>query len=229
MSLVEITYFSDVLCVWAYISQARLDAVKERFGDAVRIEQRFCSVFGDTTQKITSTWKDKGGYEGFNLHLRQVAERFPHIKVHPEIWAKTRPLSSASTHLFMKAVQQWTQEAGVIGSQSAPSIFDQLMWAFRCAFFRDCRDISRWDTQCEIAEGFGADIGAIEELIHSGVAFARLATDYQDADKLRIEGSPSFVLNEGRQKLYGNVGFRLIEANIKELFRAPRTDEASWC
>ncbi len=229
MSVVEITYFSDVLCVWAYISQARLDAVKERFGDAVRIEQRFCSVFGDTTQKITSTWKDKGGYEGFNLHLRQVAERFPHIKVHPEIWAKTRPLSSASTHLFMKAVQQWTQEAEAIGSQSAPSIFDQLMWAFRCAFFRDCRDISRWDTQCEIAEGFGADIGAIEELIHSGVAFARLATDYQDADKLRIEGSPSFVLNEGRQKLYGNVGFRLIEANIKELFRAPRTDEASWC
>ncbi len=229
MSVVEITYFSDVLCVWAYISQARLDAVKERFGDAVRIEQRFCSVFGDTAQKITSTWKDKGGYEGFNLHLRQVAERFPHIKVHPETWAKTRPLSSASTHLFMKAVQQWTHDAGAIRSQSAPSIFDQLMWAFRCAFFRDCRDISRWDIQCEIAEGFGADIGAIEELIHSGVAFARLATDYQDADKLRIEGSPSFVLNEGRQKLYGNVGFRLIEANIKELFRAPRTDEASWC
>ena len=103
------------------------------------------------------------------------------------------------------------------------------MWAFRCAFFRDCRDISRWDIQCEIAEGLGADIGAIEERIHSGVAFARLATDYQDADKMRIEGSPSFVLNEGRQKLYGNVGFRLIDANIQELFRVPGTDEASWC
>ncbi len=190
MSVVEITYFSDVLCVWAYLSQARLDAVKERFGDAVRIEHRFCSVFGDTAQKITSTWKDKGGYEGFNLHLRQVAERFPHIKVHPEIWAKTRPLSSASTHLFMKAVQQWTHEPGAIGSQTAPSIFDQLMWAFRCAFFRDCRNISRWDIQCEIAEGLGADIGAIEELIHSGVAFARLATDcLRSASCLRL-GSP---------------------------------------
>jgi len=49
-----------------------------------------------------------------------------------------------------------------------------------------------------LAEGLGADIGAIEELIHSGGAFARLATDYQDADKMRIEGSPSFVLNEAR-------------------------------
>ena len=59
MSVVEITYFSDVLCVWAYASQARIDAVKATFGDAVRIEHRFCSVFGDTASKITSTWKDQ--------------------------------------------------------------------------------------------------------------------------------------------------------------------------
>ena len=229
MSMVEITYFSDVLCVWAYVSQARIDAAKEKFGDAVRIEHRFFSVFGDTARKITSTWKDKGGYEGFNWHLRQVAERFPHIEVHPEIWLKTRPLTSASAHLFMKAVQQWDHEPGATGIRSAPGIFEQMMWALRRAFFRDCRDISRWDIQCEIADALGADIGAIERRIHSGVAFAGLAADYQDADKMRIEGSPSFVLNEGRQKLYGNVGFHLIEANIQELLRAPRTDEASWC
>ncbi len=229
MSVVEITYFSDLLCVWAYASQARIDAVKETFGDAVRIEHRFCSVFGDTARKITTTWKDKGGYQGFNAHLRQVAEEFPHIEVHPDIWLKTRPLTSASTHLFMKAVQQWDQESSVKQTRPAPTTFDQVTWAFRCAFFRDCRDISRWDIQCEIAEALGVDIGAIEERIHSGIAFARLAADYQDADKMRIEGSPSFVLNEGRQKLYGNVGFRLLEANIQELLRTPRTDEASWC
>ena len=75
----------------------------------------------------------------------------------------------------------------------------------------------------------GVDFDAIEQCIHNCDAFARLAADYQDADKMRIEGSPSFVLNEGRQKLYGNIGFRLIEANIHELLRAPRVDEASWC
>jgi predicted DsbA family dithiol-disulfide isomerase len=92
------------------------------------------------------------------------------------------------------------------------------MWAFRCGFFRDCRDIARWDVQCELAEALGVDINAIEKSIHDGTAFARLAADYQDADKMRIEGSPSFVLNEGRQKLYGDVGFRIIEANIQELW-----------
>ena len=229
MSAVEITYFSDVLCVWAYIAQARVDAVKEKFGDRVSIEHRFCSVFGDTTRKIPTTWKDKGGYAGFNVHLRQVAERFPHIKVHSDIWLTTRPSTSASAHLFMKAVQQREHESGGARSQSAASIFEQVVWAFRCAFFRDCQDISRWDIQCEIAKSVGADIDAIEERIHNGTAFARLATDTQDADKMRIEGSPSFVLNEGRQKLYGNIGFHLLDANIQEILRAPRSDEASWC
>jgi len=229
MGVVEITYFSDILCIWAYASQARIDAVKRKYGDTVRIQHRFCSVFGDTAAKIPSTWKDKGGYEGFNSHLRQVAERFSHIETHPEIWLKTRPPTSASTHLFLKAVQLCDHESGITRTQSAGSIFDQVLWAFRCAFFRDCRDIARWDIQCEIAKTFGADIVAIEQCIDNGIAFARLVSDYQDAEKMRIEGSPSFVLNEGRQKLYGNIGFYLMEANIQELLRAPRADEASWC
>jgi predicted DsbA family dithiol-disulfide isomerase len=103
------------------------------------------------------------------------------------------------------------------------------MWAFRRDFFKECRDISRLDVQREIAAALGADVGATEERIRSGAAFAALAADYQEADKLRIEGSPSLVLNQGRQKLYGNVGFRLIEANVQGLLRTPAGDDASWC
>jgi len=228
MSVVEVSYFSDILCIWAYATQARIDAVKEKFGDTVRFGYRFCSVFGDTSHKIPSTWKDKGEYAGFNAHLRAVARQLPHIEVHPEIWLKTRPPTSASAHLFLKAVQIWEQEReGQSGSDT--TTFDKVMWALRCGFFRDCRDIARWDVQCELAEALGVDINAIEKSIHAGTAFAILAADYQDADKMRIEGSPSFVLNEGRQKLYGDVGFRIIEANIQELLRVPGGDKASWC
>ena len=230
MSVVKVSYFSDALCIWAYIAQARIDAVKEKFGEAVRLEHRFCSVFGNTALKITSTWRDKGEYAGFNAHLRSVALQFPHIEVDPEIWLKTRPPTSTSAHLFMVAVQQWQHERESEGQgQSSTSIFDKLVWAFRSAFFRDCRDIARWDVQCDLAEALGVDINAIEKRIHDGTAFARLANDYQDSDKMRIEGSPSFVLNEGRQKLYGDVGFRIIEANIQELLRVPAGDQASWC
>ena len=225
----QVSYFSDILCIWAYAAQARVDAVKETFGDTVRLDYRFCSVFGDTARKIVSAWRDKGEYAGFNAHLRKVALRFPHIEVDPEIWLKTRPPTSASAHLFLTAVQQWQEREGDGRSGSATAIFDKVSWAFRCGFFRDCRDIARWDVQCGLAEAHGVDIDAIEKLIHAGTAFAGLAADYQDADKMRVEGSPSFVLNDGRQKLYGDVGFRIIEANIQELLRTPAGDQASWC
>lgn len=229
MNPVEIKYFSDVLCIWAYASQARIEAVEKKYGDAIRIEYRFCSVFGDTDRKITSTWKNRGGYHAFNAHLREVAKRFAHIEIHPEIWQRTRPATSASAHLFMKSVQRSMHGAAETNGNSSGRIFGQVLSAFRTAFFRDCRDIGRWDVQCQVAEPLGVDLAAIEQCIHSGTAFASLAADYQDADKMRIEGSPSFVLNEGRQKLYGNVGFHLIDANIQELLRSPDANEASWC
>ena len=52
--------------------------------------------------------------------------------------------------------------------------------------------------------------------------------DYQQADTLKLRGSPSFVLNEGRQTLFGNVGYRVLQANVEELLNRPDTD-ASWC
>jgi predicted DsbA family dithiol-disulfide isomerase len=219
MGAVEITYFSDVLCIWAYISQARVDEVVKKFGARVRFDARFCSIFGDTARKIPTAWKDKGSYEGFNAHLHHVAERFPHIEIHPALWLETRPASSSSPHLFLKALQ--------LGEHT--QTFDKVAWALRCAFFRDCRDIAQWQVQCEIAKAFDVDIAALERRIHDGSAHAALATDYQDAEKMKIEGSPSFVMNAGRQKLYGNVGFHLIEANIRELMRTPGADDASWC
>ena len=229
MNTVEVTYFSDILCIWAYISQARVDEVGRTFGASVRIDHRFCSVFGDTPRKIPTAWKDKGSYEGFNAHLQHVAERFPHVEVHPDLWMKTRPASSTSPHLFLKALQLWERDRSPQPADGRATLFDQVGWALRCAFFRDCRDIARWDVQCEIANGFDVDIAAIERRIHEGGAFAALASDYQDADRMKIEGSPSFVMNAGRQKLYGNVGFLLIEANIRELLRTPGEDDASWC
>jgi hypothetical protein len=40
---------------------------------------------------------------------------------------------------------------------------------------------------------------------------------------------PILVLNQGRQKLYGNIGFWLIEANVQSLMRTPTSDDVSWC
>ena len=59
MSAVKVSYFSDALCIWAYVAQARIDAVRVKFGDTARLDHRFCSVFANTAVKIPSTWRDK--------------------------------------------------------------------------------------------------------------------------------------------------------------------------
>ena len=33
-----VSYFSDVLCVWAYAAQIKLDELRRQFGDQVRVE-----------------------------------------------------------------------------------------------------------------------------------------------------------------------------------------------
>ena len=151
-------------------------------------------------------------------------EAFPEVSIHPDLWLTVRPASSSSPHLFLKAVE--TAEANGAAPAGAG---EGLAWAFRRAFFEDARDIANRSVQLDLAASANLDLGAIEAAIADGQAHAALASDYQDADAARIQGSPTFVLNDGRQKLYGNVGYRIIEANVLELLRTPRTDQASWC
>jgi predicted DsbA family dithiol-disulfide isomerase len=224
MTPVPIIYFSDVLCIWAYIAERRVKALKDAFGDQVQFEHRFCSVFGDTERKMATAWRDRGGYTGFNAHLREVASRFPDIPVNPDLWLDVKPASSTGAHLFLKSVQ--LDEAD---GQLAPGTMDRALIAMRDAFFQEARDIGQWQVQCEVGQKAGADLARIELLIHNGRAFAALASDYESASTMNIQGSPSFVLNEGRQKLYGNVGYRILEANIQELLRTQPSDQASWC
>ena len=221
---VPILYFSDVLCVWAYIAHLRIEEIRSTYGDKVRFEPRFCSVFGDTAAKITNTWRGKGEYEGFNAHLRHAAEAFPEIDLNPDIWRGVRPVSSTGPHLFLKAAEL-AERAGAFPEGVAA----KAAWAMRRAFFKDARDIAQWDVQCDVGEQAELRIAPIVALIEDGRAFAALACDYHEATVMGIQGSPSFVLNDGRQKLYGNVGFRIIDANIQELLREPQPDQASWC
>jgi predicted DsbA family dithiol-disulfide isomerase len=213
-----LTYYSDVLCVWAYISQARVDEVAERFPDEVSIDYRFCSVFGDTAHKIGKGWAERGGYAGFGNHLREAVSEFDHIKLHPEIWQRNRPTSSTPAHILMKAVQR-------VDKRQCRAVLHEL----RSAFFGRCLDISRRSVLKAALEVVGVSVNDVQEAIDSGVAHADLEADHRDQQILMVQGSPTIILNEGRQKLYGNVGYGVIEANIKELLRSPVAGAASWC
>jgi predicted DsbA family dithiol-disulfide isomerase len=96
------------------------------------------------------------------------------------------------------------------------------------SFFVDNFDIGLMDNVLLLAEQSDLDRDALKALIDEGAAGASLMSDYQQAAELNIKGSPSWVMNNGRQELFGNVGYRILRANIKEVLSKPG-HEASWC
>jgi predicted DsbA family dithiol-disulfide isomerase len=227
MEPIRIFYFSDVLCVWAYIAQIRLDELKATFPTQISIEQHFTPVFGDARRKLEQRWQDRGGFAGYNNHVREVAAKFKHISVHPDIWTQSIPTSSTSCHLFLRAVKLLEDKGAVVGKDGTSSL-DALTWAFRTAFFTELADISDRKIQLQIAKDLGLPVNKIKAEIDSGAAYAELSRDFELTKEYNVTVSPTLIFNDGRQRLNGNVGYRVIEANIRELLSNP-PNEQSWC
>jgi hypothetical protein len=161
-----------------------------------------------------------------------VVEQFGHVEVHPQIWTRNVPPGSQAPHVFVKGaallVEEGAIDGGPIEAFDGRPPLEELAWRLRLAFFKELRDIARLDVQLQVAESIGLPAGRIRGRIEDGSAFAALAADHDRAASHQISGSPTFLINEGRQKLYGNVGYRIIEANIQELLRDD-CDKASWC
>jgi len=227
-----ISYFSDVLCEWAYVAQIRLDELRRQFGDQIRVEYRFLYLFGDVASRLETGWRDKGGAAGYSQHVKQMAKRFDHIVIHPEIWIRNVPPTSVSCHLFLKAIQLLERQGEVSAAPEerfgGKSAFEEAVWRCRLGFFRDLQNIADRNVQEVMAADMSLPLAGIRQHIDSGAAHAALCADFDAKDRQLVEGSPTFVLDEGRQKLYGNVGYRIIEASIRELLADPG-ERASWC
>lgn len=229
---VRLAYFSDVLCVWAYVSQVRLDELRRTFGDRIELRCHYLPIFGCTERRVGEKWRERGGYEGYGAHVLEVCREFPHVQVHPQVWRSVRPCTSALAHAVLKAAELLAR-AGMLPAEpqerlGGRTVCEAFAWDVRCAFFRDDRDVSSLRCLFDIAEAAGIAAEALAERLEDGSAMAEVCRDAELAEAYRIEGSPTFLLNEGRQKLYGNVGYRILEANVREVLERPH-DRASWC
>ena len=229
---IRIDYFSDVLCVWAYVAQIRLDELRSAFNEQIVFRHHFIPLFGHTDHRIADGWQDKGGFTGFGQHIHAVCADFPHVEVHEALWHEQPPCSSAPAHQFLKAVQLLELQ-GDISSEclhhcQGRSRFEEVAWQLRLAFFRDNRRIDMRQELLSIAEECELPVAAIKQLLDNGQAMAGLMRDIELRDEYRIEGSPTYLLNEGRQKLYGNLGYRILEANVREVLDKA-DNQASWC
>jgi len=216
---IVIDYFTDVLCVWAWIAQPRLDELHRQYRHNVELRHRYVDIFGDSYNKIHRQWGETDGFEKFSNHVQQSAAPFEQVTVNPHVWSNVRPRSSMQAHLLLKAVEL------VAGDRIA---VEAMALRIRHAFFCEARDIGDLSLLLNLAADEKLDRESLRHVLQNGSAIAALSNDLRSAHELGVKGSPTWVLNEGRQVLYGNVGYRILSANIEELLKNPGS-EASWC
>ena len=215
---VTVEYYTDVLCIWAWVSELRVQQLKKDFGDSIEIKAKYMDVFGDVNHKMNTTWRAKDGFNGFSEHIQKTAESFPELKVNATLWKTSQPSTSAVAHMYIKAVHL------IEGEVSA----QKFALAIREAFYINAQNISKNEVLENIAQTQGLHIPSLKQAINDGNAMAALMNDYQMAKTKNLQGSPTFILDNGRQTLFGNVNYRVLKANIESLLQADIPNSPSW-
>jgi len=203
---VVIDYYSDILCVWAWIAQQRIEALNDKLVDKIEWRYHYLDVFGDASNKIPNQWQEKGGFLGFSNHVKEAAAPYLDTPINPEVWQSVRPNSSANPHLALKSIDL------VFGDKVSVKLAQKI----RHAFFVDGQDISQLSVLYTLIEKSGYEVNGVKAAINDGRAIGALMADYQQAKLLSLKGSPTYIIDNGRQVLYGNVGYRVLRANIEE-------------
>lgn len=219
MEKIKITFLGDVLCVWAYATHTLITRLKEEYGDRIVIDYRFISVFGDAKNFIEKGWHNKGSFSGFSEHLQEVCNNLGYINATPAIWKDCMPKTSSMAHWYLKAIQLWEAENNSLSNATSAQnlISEDMLWQMRMLFFQQGRDISNIHVLNSLFENTNIPFSQITPYLEDGSAMAALLADYELETKLKLDGSPTLLLNSNRQKLYGNTGYEVIKANIEAL------------
>jgi len=81
-----VDHYTDVLCVWAWIAQRRVEELKSQWSEQIVINHHCVNVFGDTRTRIGKNWADRGGYAGFAGHVEESAAPYETAPVIPDVW-----------------------------------------------------------------------------------------------------------------------------------------------
>lgn len=220
MPKIKIHYYSDLLCVWAYIAQVRINELLENYNDQIDLDYHYTPTFASIENKVIKGWSAKGGVKAYAEHVKGLEKEFPHIKISDQCWTKKTPHSSINIHLFLRAMLEV--------DEITKKQFEDFSWQCRVDFFENAIDITHRDYQTALADKMNLPTDKIMKMIDSGAASAKLHADFTSIESDKIPGSPTLRFNNGRQVLYGNIGYKIIESSIKELLEGKHYDQ-SWC
>ena len=188
---VRIAMYADLHCPYAYITAYRLRKLRDEFRDII-IERKSLSLEYVNKQPTPKPLLDS------ELPVLMLEE--PDIPYEP--WH--RPLSEWP-------VTMWPAfEAVKCAERQGMDLADELDWAIRRAFFADSRCISMRHVLFELAEQAGLDMDRFSEDFDNGVTKRLVLEEARDGwERLRVNGSPTFVLPSGKQ--YSGLGLPEVE------------------
>jgi predicted DsbA family dithiol-disulfide isomerase len=182
---VPIALYSDVHCPYAYLTAYRLRKLRDEYQGRITIEYK--SLVLEYINK-RSTPKHVLDNETPILLLEE-----PDIPYQP--WH--RPESEWP-------VTMWPAfEAIKCAERQGQELTAELDWAIRVAFFAESRCISMRHVLFDLAEKAGLDMQRFAADFDSGITKSLVLQEAQAGwEKLKVEGSPTFVLPSGQQLSY---------------------------
>jgi predicted DsbA family dithiol-disulfide isomerase len=211
---VRFGYWSDPLCIWAFVAQDKLDRLLAELGQQLEVDYHVLPVFGSVPWRFREGPWQKDGVDGRVAATRRLAEQFGKREVTGECWRGDAPASSwspgAAIHAVLAAEGAQLTSAGSAARYQA---------ALRRSFFVDGQNTAQRSVQLAVAEQLAIPREPIERALDDGSALAQLWEDHNERERLRLQGSPSYVFDGGRAVLYGNFGYGILKATVDELVR----------
>jgi predicted DsbA family dithiol-disulfide isomerase len=211
-SRVEFSYWSDPLCIWALVAQQKLDRLLAELGTQLVVDHRIVPVFGSIRWRFDAGPWAKEGLDGRVAATRRIAERGGRADVSGECWRRASPASSWAPAAAIKAVFAMEVRAECSAGSGA-----RYQRALRERFFVNEENVARRDVQLAVAEAEGVPRAPIERQLDDGSALAAVWEDHNEKERLRIQGSPTYVFDGGRAMLYGNFDYGILRATVEEL------------
>ncbi len=194
----DVLYAANPMCSWCYGFAPAVLAVRERFGDAVRITLALGALraetkpmSGERKAQLEGAWQRVAAASG---------QPFDHALLRVDDFAyDTRPASRA------------VLAARRIGDDAALD----LLAAIQHAFYRDARRVTETAVLAEVATEAGLDGAAIAAAVDDPATAEALERENRDLAGLGIEGYPTVVALGDRPRAL-TVGFqpaaRFVEA-----------------
>ncbi len=110
---IAFTYWSDPLCIWAYVAQDKLDRVMGEWSEKLDVSYRVVPVFGSLPWRFGEGPWAAAGPEGRAEATRKVAEDFGFDNVSGEVWTADCPASSWAASAALKIVARLEEDGDI--------------------------------------------------------------------------------------------------------------------